>query len=58
MSIVSNSAIVSQVLPSVITGITNLGVIITSAFFGGLFAGVWTNHFESKRRINDKRRNE
>jgi hypothetical protein len=55
MSIVSNSAIVSQVLPSVITGITNLGVIITSAFFGGLFAGVWTNHFESKRRINDKR---
>ncbi len=30
--------------------------IIISAFYGGLFAGLWANHFESKRRIEDKRR--
>lgn len=30
--------------------------IILSAFFGGLFAGVFSNYFESKRRISDKRR--
>ena len=30
--------------------------IILSAFFGGLFAGIFSNHFESKRRISDKRR--
>lgn len=30
--------------------------IILSAFFGGLFAGVFSNYFESKRRIADKRR--
>jgi len=29
--------------------------IITSAFFGGLFAGLFSNYFESKRRISDKR---
>lgn len=30
--------------------------IIISAFFGGLFAGLFSNYFESKRRITDKRR--
>ena len=30
--------------------------IILSAFFGGLFAGIFSNYFESKRRISDKRR--
>ncbi|MFZ3301326.1 MAG: hypothetical protein WA152_01275 [Microgenomates group bacterium] len=30
--------------------------IIASAFFGGLFAGLFSNHFESKRRVADKRR--
>lgn len=55
MSIASNSATFNQALPAVITGATNLAAVIASAFFGGLFAGIWTNHFESKRRINDKR---
>ena len=30
--------------------------IILSAFFGGLFAGLFSNFYESKRRISDKRR--
>lgn len=30
--------------------------VILSAFFGGLFAGLFSNHFESRRRISDKRR--
>lgn len=30
--------------------------IILSAFFGGLFAGLFSNYFESKRRVSDKRR--
>lgn len=51
----SNLATINQAIPVIISGATNLAVIITSAFFGGLFAGVWTNHFESKRRVNDKR---
>ena len=29
--------------------------IIAAAFFGGLFAGLFSNYFESKRRILDKR---
>lgn len=30
--------------------------IILSAFFGGLFAGLFSNYYESRRRISDKRR--
>lgn len=45
----------NQALPTVLIGVTNLAAIITSAFFGGLFAGLWTNYFELKRRIHDKR---
>lgn len=30
--------------------------IILSAFFGGLFAGLFSNYFESKRRLSEKRR--
>ncbi len=56
MIIASNSATIYQTLPVIVSGLTSLGAIITSAFFGGLFAGLWTNHFESKRRVNDKRR--
>ena len=55
MIIASNSATVSQAIPTVVDGITGLTAIISSAFFGGLFAGIWTNHFETKRRIKDKR---
>lgn len=55
MLIASNSATINQALPTVLIGVTNLTAIITSAFFGGLFAGLWTNHFESKRRTHDKR---
>lgn len=29
--------------------------IIAAAFFGGLFAGLFSNYFESRRRIFDKR---
>lgn len=36
-------------------GIISFLTIIASAFFGGLFAGLWANHFESKRRLTDKR---
>ena len=55
MLIASNSASINQILPVVKDGAINLVAIIISAFFGGLFAGLWTNHFESKRRIHDKR---
>lgn len=55
MLIASNSATINQALPTVVNGVISLFAIIASAFFGGLFAGLWTNHFESKRRINDKR---
>lgn len=55
MPIASNSALVNQALPAIINSAVGLTGIIASAFFGGLFAGIWTNHFESKRRINDKR---
>ena len=44
-----------QVLAAFKEGTISLLAIIASAFFGGLFAGLWTNHFESKRRIHDKR---
>lgn len=55
MLLASNSAVINQTLPTVVNGAINLIAIITSAFFGGLFAGIWTNYFESKRRVNDKR---
>lgn len=55
MLIASNSAFVNQAFPIVVNGVISLFAIIASAFFGGLFAGLWTNHFESKRRIHDKR---
>lgn len=51
----SSSAMVNQALPTVVNGLTGFVGIIASAFFGGLFAGIWTNHFETKRRIHDKR---
>lgn len=44
-----------EILFEINNGIKDLVGIMASAFFGGLFAGVWTNHFESKRRIHDKR---
>lgn len=52
MPIASGSALINQTWPT-ITG--SVLAIIASAFFGGLFAGLWSNYFESKRRINDKR---
>lgn len=52
MPIASNSASINQTLPYIAS---NIVVIIASAFFGGLFAGLWSNYFESKRRIKDKR---
>ncbi len=55
MLIASNSASISQALPMIMSGALGLFAIIASAFFGGLFAGLWANHFESKRRMNDKR---
>jgi hypothetical protein len=55
MLIASSSATINQALPIVINSAISLVAIIASAFFGGLFAGLWTNHFESKRRIHDKR---
>lgn len=55
MPIASNSTSINTILPSVVDGTLNLGAIILSAFFGGFFAGTWTNFFESKRRIADKR---
>lgn len=33
----------------------SLGAIVLSSFFGGLFAGWWSNYFETRRRIHDKR---
>jgi len=53
MQIASNSAIIDQALPAIAGSML---AIIASAFFGGLFAGLWSNYFESKRRIEDKRR--
>lgn len=43
---------------SLVTPIFSSGYfqIILSAFFGGLFAGLFSNYFESKRRVSDKRR--
>jgi len=55
MLFASNSASISQALPTITNGGISLAAIIASAFFGGFFAGLWTNHFESKRRIHDKR---
>ena len=55
MLIASNSAVINQALPAIVNSSVGLLSIIASAFFGGLFAGLWTNHFESKRRMNDKR---
>ncbi len=31
-------------------------LILLSAFSGGLFAGIWSDHFESKRRLRELRR--
>lgn len=45
----SSSASASQQLFS------GFGAVILSSFFGGLFAGWWSNYFEVKRRIRDKR---
>lgn len=55
MLIATNSASLNQALFTIVNGAIGLVAIVVSAFFGGLFAGIWTNHFESKRRINDKR---
>jgi len=33
----------------------SLGAIVLSSFFGGLFAGWWSNYFETRRRIHDNR---
>lgn len=55
MPIASSSGSINQTLPTLINGTAGLVSIVISAFFGGLFAGLWTNHFESKRRIHDKR---
>ncbi|QQG43412.1 MAG: hypothetical protein HYW45_00125 [Candidatus Daviesbacteria bacterium] len=53
--IASSSATINQTLPTVVNGLTGLGAMVAAAFFGGLFAGIWTNYFETKRRIHDKR---
>lgn len=50
--IASSSASPSQHL---LSGASGLVAIILSSFFGGLFAGWWSNYFETKRRIHDKR---
>lgn len=55
MFISTNSATINQALPIITNGVLSLTAIIISAFFGGLFAGIWTNHFEFKRRLYDKR---
>lgn len=51
----SSSAFINQALPSITNGIANLFAIIASAFFGGFFAGWWSNRFDSKRRIKERR---
>lgn len=51
----SNSAAITQAIPTITNSFVGLMAIIASAFFGGLFAGVWTNYFESRRRTHDKR---
>lgn len=55
MLIASNSATINQTMPTILNSTAGLLTIIASAFFGGLFAGLWSNYFESKRRVNDKR---
>jgi len=55
MQIASNSALLKNIMPIFTEGVLGLFAIILSAFFGGLFAGVWANHFESKRRIKELR---
>jgi len=51
--VATNSGTTNQT--TIMNGMFSLVTIISSAFFGGLFAGTWTNYFESKRRIQDKR---
>ncbi len=41
--------------PTLTNGLSGFIGVIASAFFGGLFAAAWSNHFEAKRRIHDKR---
>src|SRR5437762_1602869 len=55
MLIASDSATLNETLPTIVKGLPGLGAIIASAFFGGFFAALWTNRFETKRRIHDKR---
>src|SRR3989344_3565614 len=50
--IASNSASPN---PQLLNGASSMAAIILSSFFGGLFAGWWSNYFETKRRIHDKR---
>lgn len=52
--VATNSATMVQIAPIIKNGLFGLVAVIASAFFGGLFAGVWTNYFETKRRIHDK----
>jgi hypothetical protein len=57
METASDSAFFNQVWPEIVNvknGISLLSLIL-SAFFGGLFAGLWSNWFESNRRIKDRR---
>lgn len=48
----ASSTLTTSTLTNELSGF--IGVIV-SAFFGGLFAAAWSNHFEAKRRIHDKR---
>ena len=38
-----------------LSNVNVLGILL-SAFFGGFFAGLWSNYFESRRRIHELRR--
>lgn len=51
----ASPVLADQRLPTITKGLSGFSGIIASAFFGGFFAAIWSNHFESKRRIQDKR---
>jgi hypothetical protein len=55
IKLISSSSATASSSTTLIKPLISFGGIIASAFFGGLFAGVFTNYFESKRNISGKR---
>lgn len=60
INFVNNPALLNQITdtrqPLYAMSLWPLGGILISAFAGGLFAGLWSNFFESRRRIKELRR--